>query len=125
MIISTRVEGQTVLLDLERMKFYGVVLPKQIVLSSLCEFLTPEEYTELGSILRPLLTTYHCDLTHFYSLLDHNMDSWADLPIVCTLTSYNKELKPVNLKIKGVKNIAQYLSNHPNVLNDYDIKIES
>ena len=115
MIISTRVEGQTVLLDLERMKFYGVVLPKQIVLSSLCEFLTPDEYGELGSIL----------LTHFYSLLDHNIDSWADLPIVCTLTSYNKELKPVNLKIKGVKNIAQYLSNHPNVLNDYDIKIES
>lgn len=125
MIISTRVEGQTVLLDLERMKFYGVIYPNEIILSSLCESLDESECAELGTILRPLLSVYHCDLTKCWSLLSYNKITWSNLPIVCTLTSYNKELKPVNLKIKGVQNIAQYLSNHPNVLNDYDIKIES
>ena len=124
MIIQTRVERQTVIVDLQRMKLYGIVFTDEVVLSSLCEFLTPDEYTELGNILRPLLTTHHCDLSHYYSLVDHNVQSWDGLPIVCTLTSYNKELKPVSLKIKGVKNIVQYLSAHPNVLNDYSIKIE-
>lgn len=123
MIIQTRVDGQSVIIDVERMKLYGIIKPNRVILTSLCSSITDEdEATELGLILGSLFRTSHCDLTYCTNLLAPNSIVWASLPIVCTFTSYNKQLEPVQLKVKGVSNIIHWLGTHN--ITDYEYKIE-
>lgn len=123
MIIQTRVDGSSVIIDVQRMKLYGVIKPSRVILASICSSITDEtEATELGLILSSLFKNLHCDLTHYTNLLIPNVIVWNNLPIVCTFTSYNKQLEPVQLKVKGVQNIVQWIANHN--LADYEFKIE-
>lgn len=123
MIIQTRVDGSTVIIDVQRMKLYGVVKPSRVILANICSSITDEEEaTELGLILSSLFKNLHCDLTPYTNLLAPNSIVWSSLPIICTFTSYNKYLDPVQLKVKGVANIVQWIANHN--LADYDFKIE-
>lgn len=123
MIIQTRVDGSTVIIDVQRMKLYGVVKPSRVILANICSSITDEEEaTELGLILSSLFKNLHCDLTSYINLFAPNAIVWSNLPIVCTFTSYNKQLEPVQLKVKGVSNIVQWIANHN--LADYDFKIE-
>lgn len=123
MIIQTRVDGQFVIIDVQRLKLYGVVKSNRVILTSLCSAITDEqEATELGLILSSLFRTNHCDLTPYTNLLTPNRIVWASLPIVCTFTSYNKKLEPVQLKVKGVSNIIHWISTHN--IADYTYKVE-
>lgn len=123
MIILTRVDGQSVIIDVKRMKLYGVIQANTIILTSLSASITDkEEALELGTILKSLFKSYHCDLSNFISLLLDNTESWSDLPIVCTFISYNKKLEPVQLKLKNVQNIRNWMANHN--IADYEFKIE-
>lgn len=123
MIIQSRVDGSSVIIDVQRMKLYGVIKPSRVILASICGSITDEEEaTELGLILSSLFKNLHCDLTPYINLLAPNSIVWSSLPIVCTFTSYNKQLEPVHLKIKGVTNIVQWIANHN--LADYEFKIE-
>ena len=123
MIIQTRVDGSNVLIDVQRMKMYGVVKPSRVILSSICSSITDkDEATELGLILSSLFKHLHCDITPYINLLAPNVTVWSSLPIVCTFTSYNKQLEPVQLKVKGAQNIVQWITNHN--LADYEYKIE-
>lgn len=123
MIIQTRVDGANVLIDVQRMKMYGVVKPSRVILANICSSITDEdEATELGLILSSLFKHLHCDITPYINLLAPNVTVWSSLPIVCTFTSYNKQLEPVQLKVKGAQNIVQWIANHN--LADYEYKIE-
>ncbi len=123
MIIQTRVDGTNVIIDVQRMKLYGIIMSNRVILTSLCSAIVDEdEATELGLILGSLFRTYHCDLTHYTNLLSPNAVVWSTLPIMCTFTSYNKQLEPVQLKVKGVANIIHWLSTHN--IADYEYKIE-
>lgn len=123
MIIQTRVDGSTVIIDVQRMKLYGVIKPSRVILSSICSSITDnDEATELGLILSSLFKNLHCDLTPYINLFAPNAVVWSTLPIVCTFTSYNKQLEPVMLKVKGVVNIINWLQTHN--IADYSYKIE-
>ena len=123
MIILTRVDGQSIIIDVKRMKLYGVIQANTIILTSLSASITDkEEALELGAILKSLFKSYHCDLSNFINLIIDNTESWSDLPIVCTFTSYNKKLEPVQLKLKNVQNIRNWMANHN--IADYEFKIE-
>ena len=123
MIILTRLGGQSIIIDVKRRKLYGVIESNKVILTSLSNCIEDkEEATELGAILKSLFKSYHCDLSNSINLLLANIELWSDLPIICTFTSYNKKLEPVQLKLKNVQNISNWMTNHN--IADYDFKIE-